>query len=103
MKPPTPPARRPPTPPRGHDTGSRDQPAPRPSGTHGKSDSLAPVGTAAGSAVLVAATASPTPASAASATPASPLAAADQVPVVVGGRTVGTVVIDFPSASQSAA
>jgi len=46
-------------------------------------------GTAAGTAALTAATASP--------------AAAEEVPVVAGGKTVGTVVISFPSASQSAA
>ena len=34
---------------------------------------------------------------------ASPAARADQVPVVVDGKTVGTAVIDFPAASQTAA
>jgi len=47
-------------------------------------------GTAAGTAPLTAAT-------------ASSAAATDEVPVVAGGKTVGTVVISFPSASQSAA
>jgi len=47
-------------------------------------------GTAAGSAALTAAT-------------ASSAAATDEVPVVAGGKTVGDVVISFPSASQSAA
>jgi two-component system sensor histidine kinase BaeS len=46
-------------------------------------------GTAAGTAALTAAAASP--------------AAAEEVPVVAGGKTVGTVVISFPPASQSAA
>ena len=95
----------------GHDTGSHgsgggDQPAPQPSGTHREDASRAPAGTVAESAVLAAAAASPAPAATASPAPATPAAlpaAAGQVPVVAGGKTVGTVVISFPPASQSAA
>ena len=95
----------------GHDTGSHgsggdDQPAPQPSGMHREDASRAPAGTVAESAVLAAAAASPAPAATASPAPATPAAlpaAAGQVPVVAGGKTVGTVVISFPPASQSAA
>jgi two-component system, OmpR family, sensor histidine kinase BaeS len=88
----------------GHDTGSHgtgndNQPSPQPSGMHRDSDSLAPPGTAAGTAVLAAAA---SPAATASSS-AALSAAVDQVPVVAGGKTVGTVVISFPPASQSAA
>lgn len=81
------------TPGTGHDGGPDHQPAPQPSGLHRDSDSL---GAAAGSVVLAAAATSP-------AVAASPPAAADQVPVVAGGKTVGTVVIAFPPASRSPA
>ncbi len=85
----------------GHDTGSHGtggdvQPVPRTSGMHPNGDSLASPGATARSAVLTAATASP-------AATAAPTASADQVPVVAGGKAVGTVVISFPPASQSAA
>lgn len=99
------------TPAPGRDTGSHgsggdDQPAPQPSGTHREDARRAPAGTVAGSAVLAAAAASPAPAATASPAPATSAAlpaAAGQVPVVAGGKTVGTVVISFPPASQSAA
>lgn len=105
-----------------HDTGARGtsghgQPAPRPSGVHregGGADSVsvtpayvaaARVTTAA--AFLAAATPSPSPSvspPAASPSAAAPSpAGAGQVPVMVNGKTVGTVVIAFPPASQSAA
>jgi two-component system sensor histidine kinase BaeS len=61
---------------------------------HRDDDGFVPAGTAAGGIALAAATASPSPAA---------TAAGDQVPVVVGGQTVGTVVIDFPPAAQSPA
>ena len=77
------------TPAPGHDTGRTGQPGPGPSGMHREGDALAPV-PAVGSTALAAAA-------------ASPAAGADQVPVVVGGKTVGTVVIDFPPATQTAA
>ncbi len=82
------------TPPADHGTGGHGQPSPAPSGTHREDDGLAPAGAATGGITLAAATAS----SAATTPPA-----ADQVPVVVNGKTVGTVVISFPPASQSAA
>jgi HAMP domain-containing protein len=77
------------TPAPGHDTGGTGQPAPGQSGMHREGDALAPV-PAAGSIALANAA-------------ASPAARADQVPVVVDGETVGTVVIDFPPATQTAA
>ena len=64
------------TPAPGHDTGGTGQPGPGPSGMHREGDALAPVPAAGGR---------------------------DQVPVVVNGKTVGTVVIDFPPATQTAA
>jgi two-component system sensor histidine kinase BaeS len=78
----------------GHDTGGHDQPAPVPSAMHKKDEGLAPAGAEAGGIALAAATASPS---------AAVSAAGDQMPVVVNGKTVGTVVIGFPPASQSAA
>jgi two-component system sensor histidine kinase BaeS len=69
----------------GQDHGQDNQPGRGP--THAPSHDA---GTAAGSAALAAAT-------------TSPPATADEVPVVAGGKTVGDVVISFPSASQSAA
>ena len=77
------------TPTPGHGTGGTGRPAPEPSGMHRHGDALAPV-PATSSIALAAATALRT-------------AAADRVPVVVDGTTVGTVVIDFPPASQTAA
>jgi len=71
--------------PEGHDHGQDNQPSPEPTRAPAHD-----TGTAGGSAVLTAAT-------------ASSVAATDEVPVVAGGKTVGTVVISFPSASQSAA
>lgn len=68
----------------GHGTGGHDQPAPSPPGMHRDEDSLSPADTPMGGAALAAAT-------------------ADQVPVTVNGKTVGTVVISFPSASSSPA
>jgi two-component system sensor histidine kinase BaeS len=95
----------------GHDTGSHgsggdNQRAPQPSGTHQEAAGRAPATAAEGSAVLAAAEESPAPGattSTATATSAALPAAADQVPVVADGKTVGTVVITFPPASQSAA
>jgi two-component system sensor histidine kinase BaeS len=78
-----------------HGAGSGGQSAPRTSGRHQDAGSLARPAGPAGSAVL-AAVASPAAAAASS-------AAADQVPVVADGERVGTVVISFPPASQSAA
>jgi two-component system sensor histidine kinase BaeS len=74
----------------GHDTGGSGQPSPAPSGTHREGDARGPA-SAADRITLAAITAAPT------------AAAADQVPIVVNGKTVGTVVIDFPPATQSAA
>lgn len=94
------------TPAPAHDHGQDHQPghdatqAPAHEATHspGHDATHAPGRDGAAASPIPAATTSPTPA-----TPASPLAAADQVPVVVGGQTVGTVLIDFPPAAQSAA
>ncbi|HET9081910.1 MAG TPA: hypothetical protein VFO01_15540 [Trebonia sp.] len=88
-----------------HGTGGHGQRAVRPSGTQRMGDSAAPAGVATAGAFLAAATLSPTataPAASPSAS-ASPPASADQVPIVVNGKTVGTVIITFPPASQSAA
>ena len=76
-----------------HGTGSPGQPAPMPSRSHGGHDGLAPVPAAPRAALTRSLTAAA----------ASPAAGADQVPVVVGGKAVGTVVIDFPPATQTAA
>jgi two-component system sensor histidine kinase BaeS len=76
------------TPTPGQGTGGTGRPAPEPSGMHHQGDALARV-PAAGSIGPAAATASP--------------ATADRVPVVVDGTTAGTVVIDFPPVSQTAA
>ena len=76
-----------------HGIGGHDQPSPALSGAHRETGSLVPARAMAGGIGLAAAA---TPAAAAP-------AAADQVPVVVNGQTVGTVVISFPPASQSAA
>jgi two-component system sensor histidine kinase BaeS len=86
----------------GHDTGTHapgqdaglGQPSPAPSGMLGEGDARG-LFSAADGVALTAATATPT------AAPAT--ASADQVPVVVNGKTVGTVLIDFPPATQSAA
>ncbi len=86
----------------GHDVTPaprHDQPSPAPSASHGEHGSRAPAGAAAAGTALVAVTASPAASTPAASTPA----AGDQVPIVAGGKTVGTVVIYFPAASQSTA
>ena len=77
------------TPAPGHDTGGAGPPAPGPSGMHREGDALAPA-PAAGSIALAKAA-------------ASPATRADQVPVLVDGKTVGTAVIDCPPVTQTAA
>ena len=92
----------------GHGTGGTNTPgmdhggqSTEPSHSHHQGDGAA---AAAQAAAVPAATANPaaTPSPAATAT-ATPAAGAVRVPVMAGGRQAGTVLVDFPAASQTPA